>query len=424
MIQGGSQMKRQGRGRREKTTGLSIVLFTTLLVLTGFCSHGLAQKTGEIKIGIIEPLSGPLALIGEKNLKGYQLAIDKINVKGGIQSLGGAKLTAIIGDSEGKPQVAMSQAERLINQGAVLLVGAYQSAAVFSATQTAERFKTPFIVSLGIADNITERGLKYTFRVMGTSSMLSKQFMGFLKEIGKLTGKPVKRIGLLYEDTLFGKSMSDTHKKYVGDFGYEIVSDVTYPSGKSELSGQVSKLVNGKPDFIILTSYLSDAIVITRTLYELNVTPLGFLGTGGYDQPDYVKETGKLSENFLVSAMWSHTVNLPGVTEVNGEFKKLHGFDMTGFAAICYTSAYLIKDVLERAASVDKEKLRKALEDTDMKVKEKGNILHYGIKFDEKGQNIHATELTEQVQGGQFAPVWPPELAPSKPIWPFPGWKK
>jgi branched-chain amino acid transport system substrate-binding protein len=97
---------------------------------------------------------------------------------------------------------------------------------------------------------------------------------------------------------------------------------------------------------------------------------------------------------------------------------------MTGFAGVCYTSAYLIKDVLERAGSIDKEKIRKALVETDMKIREKGNILHYGIKFDEKGQNIYATELINQVQGGQFVPVWAPEFALAKPIWPFPGWKK
>ena len=417
-------MNGQARVRRGKLLYWAIPGVAVFLALAVFSHDGFAQKVETVKIGIIEPLSGPLALIGEKNLKAYQLAINKINGGGGIKSLGGAKLAPIIGDSEGKPEVAMSQAERLINEGAVVLVGAYQSAAVFSATQTAERFKTPFLVATGIADEITERGFSYTFRVMGTASMLSKQLFVFVGEAGKRTGKPAKTIGLLYEDTLFGQSMTKTHKKYANDLGYKVAADITYPSRTSDVSAQVSKLASAKPDFVILTSYLSDAILITRTLYEMNVSALGFLGTGGYDQPDYVKETGKLSENFFTSAMWSHTVKIPGVAEVNAEFKKLYGFDMTGFAAICYTSAQVIRDVLERAASTDKEKIRKAFVETDIKMKEKGNILHYGIKFDEKGQNMHAYELTEQIQGGQFVPVWPPDLSPAKPVWPFPGWKK
>ena len=417
-------MKKQLKQEGKKSLTLLMSLLTVFFVVVGFCSGSFAQKVAEVKIGIIEPLSGPMALIGDNELKAFQFAIKRINEAGGIKSLGGAKLVPLIGDSEGKPEVGMTQAERLINGGAVLLSGANQSAVVFSATQVAEKFKTPFVVSTGVADPITERGFKYTFRVMGTASMLSKQFFAFLKEIGRTTGKPVKTIGLMYEDTLFGQSMSKTHKKYVSDYGYEVVADIAYPSRTSDVTAQVSKLVSAKPDFIIMTSYLSDAILITRSLYEMNAAPIGFLGTGGYDQPDYIRETGKLSENFFSNAIWSHTVKLPGVAEINAEFKKLYGFDMTGFGGVCYTTAYVIKDVLERAASLDKEKVRQAVVETDMKVKEKGNILHYGVKFDEKGQNIHACELLNQIQGSQFVPVWPSDSALAKPLWPFPGWKK
>jgi branched-chain amino acid transport system substrate-binding protein len=79
---------------------------------------------------------------------------------------------------------------------------------------------------------------------------------------------------------------------------------------------------------------------------------------------------------------------------------------------------------LERAGSVDKDKIRKALAETDMKTNEKGNILHYGVKFDEKGQNIHACELLNQVQKGRYLPIWPSNSAVSNPVYPFPGWQK
>jgi len=408
----------------KKSQILIMFTFVTILVFIGFANYSFSQKIEEIKIGIIEPLSGPMALIGDHELKAFQFAIKKINEGGGIKSLGGAKLVPLIGDSEGKPEVGMTQAERLISGGAVILTGSNQSAVVFAATQVAEKFRTPFIVSTGVADNITERGFKYTFRVMGSSSMLSKLVFLFLKEMGKSTGKPVKTIGLMYEDTLFGQSISKNHKKIASEYGYQIVADIAYPSRTSDVTAQISKLRSAKPDFILLTSYLSDAILITRTLYEMNVNPIGFIGTGGYDQPDYIRETGKLSEYFFSNAIWSHTVKIPGVAELNSEFKKLYGFDITGFGGVCYTTVYVIKDVLERAASIDKEKIRKAIIETDIKVKEKGNILHYGIKFDEKGQNIHACEILNQIQGSQFIPVWPSDFAVGKPIWPFPGWKK
>jgi branched-chain amino acid transport system substrate-binding protein len=394
-----------------------LVAFTSVAVF--------AQKVETDKVGIIEPITGPLALIGEKNVKGYQLAVKKINAAGGIKALGGARIELLIGDSEGKPEVAMSVTERLINNGAVVLMGAYQSASVYSATQTAERFKTPFLVSCGVADNITERGFKYTFRFEAPASMLTRGFFDFLKEMGRVSGKPVKTIGLLYEDTLFGQSMSKTQKQVASELSYKIVADLTYPSKTSDVSPQISKLVQAKPDFVMATAYLNDAILITRTMYEMNLTPLGILGTGGFDQPDYIKETGKLGENIMVSAMWSHALKLPGVAAANAEFKKEYGFDMTGFVAMMYSATYVLKDALERAGSMDKEKLRNAIADTRLKAGSAGNLLHYDIWFDKKtGQDTDAYELTEQVQNGQFVPVWPANLAPGKPIYPFPGWKK
>jgi len=334
------------------------------------------------------------------------------------------KLEILVGDSEGKPEVAMSQTERLIKEGVSVLTGAYQSSAVFSATQTAERFKTPFVVSCGIADRITERGFNYTFRVEGTSSMLTNSFFSFLKTLGEMSGKPVHNLGVFYEDTLFGQEMSNTQKQMAKEFGYKIVADITYPSQNPDVTSYVSKLISTKPDFVIMTSYLNDAILITRTLYEMNLVPMGFLGTGGFGEPNFIQEAGELSENLFISSMWSHRLKLSGVSEVNSEFKQRHGFDMTGFGAICYSTIFAIKDALERAGSIDKDKIRSAVAETDIKVGEKGNILHHGIKFDEKGQNMLASDLTGQIQGGKFIPIWPAEYSPGKPLWPFPGWKK
>lgn len=402
-----------------------LVFLSVFFMLGGIASYSLAQNVKSIKIGIVEPLSGPLALIGQNDLKAYQLAVKQINEAGGIKSLGGAKLELIIGDSEGKPQVAMSQTERLINKGAVVLMGAYQSASVFTATQTAERYKTPFLVSCGVADSITERGFRYTFRFEAPASMLTRRFFGFLKRMGRISGKEVKTIALLHEDTLFGQAMSTTEKKVASNLGYKIITDLAYPSTTSDVSSYISKIVEAKPDFVMATSYLNDAILITRTMYEMNLTPLGILGTGGYDQPDYLKACGNLANNILISAMWSHKLKLPNVSRVNAEFKKAYGFNMTGFAAMCYSATYVVKDALERAGSVDREKVRNALADTHLKAGTGGNLLHYDIWFDKKtGQDPDAYELTEQIQNGQLVPIWPKNLAPGKPVWPFPGWKK
>src|SRR4030067_3664905 len=119
-----------------------------------------------VRVGALYPLTGDLAKLGEENKDGLQLAIDEINAAGGIKSMGGAQIEMVWGDTTGKPEVGISEVERLAQQeNVVAIIGAYQSAVTTPATQAAERLSVPFIVSMAVSDKITERGFKYTFRV-------------------------------------------------------------------------------------------------------------------------------------------------------------------------------------------------------------------------------------------------------------------
>ena len=132
----------KGVFRRGFLTGLA-ALSVACRFLAG-STPALSQKVKEIKIGVVEPLSGPVAPIGRLDAAGCNLAVEEINAAGGIKSLDGAQLRIITGDTEGKNEVGMSATERVIQQGAVALIGSFQSGVTFVTTQVAERFKTPF----------------------------------------------------------------------------------------------------------------------------------------------------------------------------------------------------------------------------------------------------------------------------------------
>jgi len=112
----------------------------------------LRAQPKEIPIGHIHPLSGPLAFDGQELQNGLMLAVKEINAAGGIKSMGGAKLKVLSADSEGKPELAIKEMERLAGDGAVAVLGCYQSAVTVVATQTAEKLKVPFVVSVAVAD--------------------------------------------------------------------------------------------------------------------------------------------------------------------------------------------------------------------------------------------------------------------------------
>jgi len=145
----------------------SAVLGTT--ALSGFPTVLRAQPK-EILIGSVQPVTGPLADIGIACRRANQMAVDEINAKGGIKSMGGAKLRLLLGDSEAKEEVGRMEAERLIKEGAVCIVGPFMSGIAMAISTLCEARGIPFVIDIAAADAITQRGYKYTFRCFPTTS--------------------------------------------------------------------------------------------------------------------------------------------------------------------------------------------------------------------------------------------------------------
>ena len=245
----------------------------------------------EIKIAQVHPMTGALAVIGQSAKRGHELAVEEINAAGGIKSMGGATLVLLNGDSQGKPEIGMGEAERLIRDGAVALMGCYQSGVTLPVTQIAEKNHVPFVIPMSISDQILERGFKYTFRVIYSSSMAAQKCVDYIKELGKLSGKNISTLGLIYEDTLFGKSTADGLKIAAKGAGLSIVADISYPHKTTDLSSEVAKVKAANPDILIPITYVTDGILLVRTMADMNVNTLAIVGAGnsGFTDPSYIK---------------------------------------------------------------------------------------------------------------------------------------
>src|SRR2546430_3525450 len=149
---------------------------------------GIARaQAKEVKLGYILPVTGPLAFEAQLSLNGLQLAVDEINNAGGVKALGGAKLTLLSGDSQNKVELGNSEAARLIDQGISVLIGPFSSLVAYSVRQVAEKNKTPFMLLAAVADNLTEGGLKYVFRVQPNGKAMSTLTMNNMAEDRKST---------------------------------------------------------------------------------------------------------------------------------------------------------------------------------------------------------------------------------------------
>ena len=142
----------------------ALAMAATAMALGGLCALASAQAK-DVKIGFVLPLSGGAATIGNQTKVGAEVAVAQINAAGGVKSMGGAKLVPLFADSQSKPDVGVAETERLITrENVAMVVGAYNSGVTFPATELAERYKTPWLVTGAVKDEITERNFKYVFR--------------------------------------------------------------------------------------------------------------------------------------------------------------------------------------------------------------------------------------------------------------------
>jgi branched-chain amino acid transport system substrate-binding protein len=408
----------------------------TLLLSLSLASAATAADK-EIRIGAVYPLSGNIASTGLDCLHGAELAVDIINGKypdlnlplaksAGLPNLGGATLKLVVADTKGEPRNGQAEAERLVTQEKVVgMIGAYQSAVTKTASQATERLKIPFVCSDSSSPTLTERGLKYFFRVSPHDAGFARDQLQFLKDLEKAKGQKITTVAALYENTEFGSNVGKQILKLAPEFGYKVVEDISYAANATDVTSEVGRLIRANPDVLMHASYITDAILFTKTFKEMGFNPKGIMTFAGYIEPGYLPAVKGDGNYMVVRSTFALDLakNKPLVAKVNALFKKKYGIDMSENAARSFTAPFVIADAMNRAKTTEAEAVVKALLSTNIP----GDQVIYpwkGIQFDPQShQNIHARGILVQIQNQNYVTVWPFESAAADVIWPFPAWK-
>jgi len=351
-----------------------------------------------IKLGSVQPATGPLAVIGVGQRRGNQLAVDYINSKGGIKSMGGAKLELLLGDSESKPEVGRSEADRLIKEGAAVMTGPFQSGVAMAISTLCEQRQIPFIMDVAALDKITGQGKKYTFRVFITVTGLLNGAVKYLKLVTDMKGVMPKRAVVTNTADPFGKGMSGGFVQFMEKSGLpiQIVERIQYPLGIQDLSAEVARIKAAKPDILFPVSRPGDSIILTRELYKQRVELMGIYGPGspGYYEPGVIKDLGRLIDYVMVNVPWINPTS-PVYQQANAAFEKAYDKYLDTNSAYAYTGVLVIADILERAASTDPEKIIAATRQTNFT---NHPVVGGPIRFDDKGDNTGALTALIQIQ--------------------------
>jgi branched-chain amino acid transport system substrate-binding protein len=386
-----------------------------------------ASKLSEVEIACVYPLSGPAGGLGNNAVRGWNIAVEEINEGGGVKSLGGAKFKSLLGDTQSTPRVGMSEIEKVAkNKDIPVVVGCFQSAVTFPATQISEQYGIPHIVCVSTQPEILRRGFKYVVRLGMASDKQNEQTVGFIEEIGKRTGKVAQRAALLSTDDNYGKSCAEDYKNAIKKITkQEVVEDIYYPVKATNMDVEIAKIKAARPDVLYLSSYLTDAILIVEALHQQRMdTIANICGGSGYVDPKFLEIAGPLANYTYAAVQWNYDMYRPIETEFNDKIKKKYAVEANHHSALLYSAVYVIKDVLERVGTTDRDKFMEGLRKTNITSGRALVIPARFIRFDERGENVGFDTLIAQCLEGKYHTVWPLDFNPKyKPAWPAPKWE-
>jgi branched-chain amino acid transport system substrate-binding protein len=428
-----ANLKGSGIVRNAARIAASLLALLALLA----APPAVAQAPKVIKIGAVYPLTGNIASTGLDCRRGAELAVDIINGKydlelplartEGLPRLGGARIELVFGDTKGEPKNGIAEVERLVSQDQVVaIIGAYQSSVTKTASQATERLKIPYVCSDSSSPTLTTFGYKYFFRASPHDAMFARDQFNFLKDLEKTKGQKVETIAVLYENTEFGSNVGKEVVKLAAEYGYKIVADVSYANNATDVTSEVGRLIQAKPDVLMHASYITDAILFTKTFKEMGFKPKGIMTFAGYIEPAYLPTVKADANDIIVRSTFALDLakNKPVIAKVNELFKKKYGTDMSENAARSFTAPFVLADAINRAGTTEAEAVVKAIGETAFGPDQ---VIYpwQGIKFDPKThQNVFARGILVQIQAEKYVSVWPFDSAAAQVIWPLPDWGK
>jgi branched-chain amino acid transport system substrate-binding protein len=396
-----------------------------------FASGLRAQQPAEVVIGITYPFSGANAQIGVDAQHAFNTAVDIINndhdldlplAKGaGLPGLGGAKVRLVAADHQGDPQKGRAEAERLITQEKVAAIaGTYQSAVAVTVSETCERYETPFMSVDNSSPSLHRRGLKFFFRAAAHDEMFSTAMFDFFDALKK-KGKKIETLSLFHEDTIFGTDSANAQLKLANERGYKVVANIKYRANSPSLTAEVGQLKAADADVLMPSSYTTDSILLVKTMSELGYKPKAIVAQdAGFSEKALYDAAGDKLEGSISRGSFSLDLatKRASVGKINALYKARSGKDLNDLTAREFTGLLVLADAIDRAKSIEGEKIRAALAVTDLPG-ERTILPWKRVKFDESGQNNDADPVLLQWSGGKFVTIFPEQAAIADAIWPM-----
>jgi branched-chain amino acid transport system substrate-binding protein len=382
---------------------------------------GGGEKVDVVKIAAPAELTGPVAGFGVPYINAMKIAIEEINNNGGIKSLGGAKLELMLQDSESNPQKA-TQLLRQMDKEATVAIGPLGSANVVAVKPVLVSLDLPLLLP-GLEDTITDGDHgNNMWRVVSRTADWGNKTMDFVEEAQEAGDIDVKKVAIVSITTPPGPSLVKVLEERAKALGWEIAKFEYNPAETRDFSALVAQIRDANPDLMMGLNYPQDGILFAQAMTLQDWRPKhGIVMTAGaYYLNAFRKALGDKTVGWMDASYGASSEGceisdkLSKVYEDRHKSGKLTGLDTAAPSVIA-----VLADALERAGSTDRDKLRAALAETNLKFCESTYILAGEVKFDEKGDNVgYSPTMIQHVGAADMPGIWPEAVASGEATWP------
>jgi len=383
----------------------------------------------EFKVGVALSLSGIFSRDAALFKEVYDLWAETVNKAGGIKVKGtGYPVRITYYDDESSPQKSAQLIERLATSDKVdLILAGFGSSIAFAATAVAEKYKYPYISGAASANPLFERGYKYFF---ATLNKTFDEVEGAAKVFAQASPKPT-RAAVIGSDHLFGKLSAEGFKKFLGEMGIEVVLFEIFPLDLADYNSLLLKVKRQNPDVLLVGGLFSHALRVMKATKEVDFSPKGIAFSYGPTVPEFLKEFGKDAEGVIAASEW-----LPSFPFKDSVFGTAQAFDETirkkyGHAAD-YVQAAAAGGLVAQQKAIETLGLAPPLSEKDREAlmeqlhKQEVDTVYGKVKFRADGSIELKPPIAVQIQGGNFALVYPKDVGgvkAGKLIYPLKPWR-
>ncbi len=395
---------------------VTMLVAIALLLASWPIAQSIGAPPETAKLGAVIPLTGRYASGGAQVKAGYEIAVDDINGRGGVQ-VGNRKirLELSILDDESDPTKTVSRFEALASQGVVTLLGGFGSDLHAAAAAVAEKNRTPYCGVAFALHAIHERGYRFLFSPFPKSPDIARETYRFLN--GTIpSGERPRRVAIFQERTDWGRELGDIWTARSRESGYEVVLRADYTPISRDLSDIILRAKSAGADAVFSLPAPPDGITLIRQMKELDFNPKFIMMIRAADAPSWTQSLGKDGDAVVLAPGWHHAVKFPGVQELNAKHQQRFGRPADVIVGPAYACIQIVANAIERAGKLEPLAIRDAIAATNMQT------VVGPVRFNPDGTGI-VRSVFVQWQAGKQEMVWPKDLGATRLLYPAPRWR-